>query len=56
METVQEVTRTGTGRPIVTVNEKEVRDHLAEMVRGSVGQTLNQLLDAEADELCGARR
>jgi putative transposase len=56
METVQDVTRTDTGRPIVTVNEEEVRDHLAELVRGSVEQTLNQLLDAEADELCGAKR
>jgi transposase-like protein len=56
METVQDVTRTDTGRPIVTVNEEEVRDHLAELVRGSVEQTLNQLLDVEADELCGAKR
>jgi putative transposase len=56
METVQDVTRTDTGRPIVAVNEEEVRDHLAELVRGSVEQTLNQLLDAEADELCGAKR
>jgi putative transposase len=56
METVQDVTRTDTGRPIVAVNEEEVRDHLAELVRGSVEQTLNQLLDAEADGLCGAKR
>jgi hypothetical protein len=56
METVQDVTRTDIGRPIVTVNEEEVRDHLAELVRGSVEQTLNQLLDAEADDLCGAKR
>ena len=51
METVQEVTRTDTGRPIITVDEKEVHDHLAELVRVSVEQTLNQLLDAEADDL-----
>ena len=56
METVQDVTRTDTGRSIVTVNETEVHDHLAELVRGSVEQTLNQLLDVEADELCGAKR
>ncbi len=56
METVQDVTRADIGRPIVTVNEEEVRDHLAELVRGSVEQTLNQLLDAEADDLCGAKR
>jgi transposase-like protein len=56
METVQDSTRTDTGRPIITVNEKEVHDHLAELVRVSVEQTLNQLLDAEADALCGAKR
>jgi putative transposase len=56
METVQEGTRPGTGRPIITVDETEVHDHLAELVRGSVEQTLNQLLDAEADDLCGAKR
>jgi len=56
METLQEVTRTDSGRSMVTVNEEEVRNHLGEMVRASVEQTLNQLLEAEADELCGARR
>jgi len=56
METLQDVTRTDTGRSIVTVNEKEIHDHLAELVRGSVEETLNQLLDVEADELCGAKR
>jgi transposase-like protein len=33
-----------------------VRDHLSEMVRGSVEETLNSLLDAEADRLCNAKR
>jgi putative transposase len=56
METLQEVSQTDIGRSIVTVNEEEVRNHLDEMVRASVEQTLNRLLDAEADELCGARR
>jgi transposase-like protein len=56
METLQEVGRTDTGRSMVNVNEEEVRNHLAELVRGSVEQTLNQLLDAEADDLCGAKR
>ena len=30
--------------------------HLDEMVPGTVEQTLNALLDAEADRLCGAGR
>jgi transposase-like protein len=33
-----------------------LRDHLGEMVRGTVEETLNALLDAEADLLCGAGR
>ena len=32
------------------------RDHLGEMVRGTVEETLNVMLDAEADRLCGAAR
>ena len=30
--------------------------HLGEMVRGTVEETLNAMLDAEADQLCGAGR
>ena len=30
--------------------------HLGELVRGTVEETLNAMLDAEADELCGAGR
>ena len=41
---------------IVDVNEDEIRGHLDEMVRNSVEDTLNALLDAEADRLCGAGR
>jgi hypothetical protein len=33
-----------------------VRGHLTELVRGSVEETLNGLLDAEADQLVGAKR
>ena len=41
---------------IVDINEDEIRGHLDEMVRNSVEDTLNALLDAEADRLCGAKR
>ena len=34
----------------------EIRGHLDEMVRGTVEETLNALLESEADELCGAAR
>jgi len=38
------------------IDTAKVRGHLDEMVRGTVEQTLNAMLDAEADELCGAKR
>ena len=38
------------------IDESEIRSHLDEMVRGTVEETLNALLEAEADELCGASR
>jgi len=41
---------------IVRVNEKEIRDHLGKLVLDSVEETLNGLLDAEADQLCNATR
>ena len=41
---------------LVKVNEGEVREYLGNMVRDSVEETLNGLLEAEADELCGAKR
>ena len=51
----QESTTTAGGK-IIQINEARVRDHLAEMVRGSVEDTLNAMLQKEADELCQARR
>lgn len=38
------------------IDAERVDQHLGELVRQSVEQTLNGLLDAEADELCGAKR
>src|SRR5262245_4899208 len=42
--------------PVIQINHEEVHKHLDQVVRDSVEATLNALLDAEADELCGARR
>ncbi len=36
---------------IVSINEGLVKDHLGEIVRSTVEDTLNQVLDAEADRL-----
>ncbi len=51
----QETTTSSTGK-IIQIDEARVRDHLAEIVRGSVEETLNTMLQKEADELCQARR
>ena len=45
-----------TARPIVAIYEQESCHHMGELVGALVEQTLNQLLDAEADELYGAKR
>ncbi|NOZ70937.1 MAG: IS256 family transposase, partial [Chloroflexi bacterium] len=41
---------------LVQIDEDQVLNHLDEMVRGTVEETLNALLDAEADLLCNAKR
>ena len=41
---------------VIRIDEGQIRDHLGEMVRGTVEEALNAMLDAEADRLCGAAR
>ena len=41
---------------VVQINEGRIQDHLGELVRNSVEETLNAMLDAEVDALCGAQR
>ena len=41
---------------MVKIDEVRIRSHLGEMVRGTVEETLNALLDTEADQLCNAQR
>jgi putative transposase len=41
---------------IVQLDAEQLRSHVDEVVRGTVEETLNALLDAEADTLCGAKR
>ncbi|MFM1921671.1 MAG: hypothetical protein RLZZ303_3305 [Candidatus Hydrogenedentota bacterium] len=41
---------------VVQIDERRIQDHLGELVRGTVEETLNAMLDTEADALCGAQR
>ncbi|MGY3532303.1 transposase [Bradyrhizobium sp. USDA 4452] len=41
---------------VIQIDEARIRDHLGEIVRGTVEETLNAMLEAEADQLCGAGR
>jgi len=41
---------------VIKINEAQIKNHLGEMVRSTVEETLNAMLDAEANHLCSARR
>ncbi len=41
---------------VIKINEGQFKNHLGEMVRSTVEETLNTLLDVEADQLCQARK
>jgi hypothetical protein len=41
---------------VIQIDEGRIKDPLGEMVRGTVEEALNAMLDAEADQLCGAGR
>lgn len=44
------------GGKIIRLDESQLRSHLDRQITQSVEETLNKLLDAEADQLCGAKR
>lgn len=41
---------------IIEINEEKIKQHLGEFVRETVEETLNGMLDAEADEMCNAQK
>ena len=41
---------------VITIDDDRIKSHLDRVVRGSVEETLNALLDAEADRMCNAQR
>jgi len=41
---------------VITIDDDRIKNHLDRIVPGSVEETLNALLDAEADRPCNAQR
>jgi len=41
---------------IIEVNEEKIKQHLGSFVRETIEETLNAMLDAEADKICNAQR
>ena len=41
---------------VIQIDEGKIQAHLGEVVRSTVEETLNALLDAEVDRLCRAER
>ena len=56
MDSVAESTSGGNLEGVIRIEEEKIRSHVGDVVRQTVEETLNGLLQAEADELCGARR
>src|SRR5580700_7438902 len=56
MEPTEAGSETKTLGSVVQIDEGKIQAHLDEVVRSTVEETLNALLDAEADQLCGARK
>jgi hypothetical protein len=58
--TMEAVAETESGNKVlgavVQIDDGKIRAHLDKVVRATVEETLNALLDAEADHLCGARK
>jgi putative transposase len=56
MRSVAEETKVGDFPKVIRVDEEELRGHVKELVRKSVEETLNAMLEAEADAQCRAKR
>lgn len=41
---------------VIKINKDQFKSHIGKMVRSTVEETLNDMLDAEADQLCNAKR
>ena len=43
-------------KKVIQINEKELQQHLSTLVTDTVQEVLNEVLNAEADEMVGAAR
>jgi putative transposase len=41
---------------VIMIDDERIKNHLDRVARGTVEETLNALLDADADRLCNAQR
>jgi len=53
MTSVADETKVGDVPGVIRIDESQLRGHVDQVVRQSVEETLNGLLEAEADALCG---
>ena len=56
MTSVADETKVEGFQEVIRIDEGQLKGHVAEVVRQSVEETLNGLLEAEADAICGAKR
>jgi transposase-like protein len=56
MQNSQSATSDNNLNNVIKINEAQIQNHLGQMVRRTVEETLNAMLDAEADQLCNAKR
>ena len=56
MTSVADETKVGVVSDVIRIDERQLDGHLRELVRASVEETLNAMLDAEAEAQCGAKR
>ncbi len=56
MDSVAGSANGGNFEGVIRIEEEKIRSHVGEVVRQTVEETLNSLLEAEADALCGAKR
>ena len=53
---IEEANKENQSGQIIRIDQEHLTDHLGKIVRGTVEETLNALLEAEADRLCQASR